>query len=418
MNRKIFSFRPLFHLYLRSSVFICGSTFLFVFALVSPDVVFGVSAVSTPTLVEDGKSLFEKAQKYFREKNYKEAKSILNQLVAKHPMEDYIPKARLLLANLQEDFTVSIAQFQSLATEYNNQPEGEEAQKNLGARYYLADKYSDAAESYKDFIQDHPKSSSMPEIRYWFASSLLAMDKNKEAAEEFKKVFHDAPDSSWAPKSLMGMATAYFKMKNYSEAQKQYLKVLDLYHFYDELNTVYFKLGQAYEAQQKPKEAHAAYQTLVSSYPKSLEVGEAKERLEALEKQHPELPRMVVAEQVSTPTPVVLTPVVPLTSPVAIQAQVKPTPVPETDLTQADDVVSKPFHVQVGVFSKKVYVDKAREGVKKAGYSSYVVAVKAKNMLYPLYKVRIGNFGDKVSAEKLARELTKKLKEHAIVVED
>jgi len=390
---------------------------LTVFITLTPIQIFGETAVSTP--VEDGHTLFEQAQKYFKEKNYKEAKSILNQLVAKHPMEDYIPKARLLLANLQEDFAVSIAQFQSLAAEYTNQPEGEEAQKNLGARYYLADKYSDAAESYKDFIKDHPKSSSMPEVRYWFASSLLAMDQNKEAVEEYKKVFHDSPDSPWAPKSLMGMANAYFKMKNYSEALKQYLKVLDLYHFYDELNTVYFKLGQTYEAQQKPKEAHAAYQTLVSDYPKSLEVGEAKERLEVLEKQHPDLPRMVVAEKVEpTPTTTALTPVVSATSPVIDQAKAEPTPEPEVDSTSVDNAGTKPFHVQVGVFSKKVYVDKARKGIKKAGYSSYVVEVKAKDMPYPLYKVRVGNFEDRVSAEKLARELTKKLKDHAIVVED
>src|ERR1051325_8422086 len=102
--------------------FICG---LIVFLGFSVAVFAGPTPVPTP----DNHPLFEKAQQYFKEKKYKEAKQILNQLVAKaSPLEDYVPKARLLLANLQDDFSISIAQFKSLAAEYNNSPEGEEAQ--------------------------------------------------------------------------------------------------------------------------------------------------------------------------------------------------------------------------------------------------------------------------------------------------
>src|SRR6185295_7738749 len=220
------------------------------------------------------------AQNYFKEKKYKEAKQILNQLVAKaSPMEDYIPKARLLLANLQEDFSVSIAQFQSLATEYSHRPEGEEAQKNLGARFYLADKYSEAAHCYEDFLKDYPKSLYVSEARYWFASSLLALDKNQEAIDHYKQVLEKAPDSPWAPKALLGIGNAYFKLGKFEDAQKQYLRILDQYHYYDELNLVYLKLGETYEQEQKPKEAHAAYTTLIEQYPKSFEVTEARSRL-------------------------------------------------------------------------------------------------------------------------------------------
>lgn len=351
---------------------------------------------------EDAHTLFDKAEDYFKQKRYKEAKQILNQLVAKHPMEDFIPKARLLLANLQEDFTVSTAQFRMLATEYNDRPEGEEAQKNLGARYYLADKYAEAAESYQDFIKEHPKSPAMPEVRYWYSACLSALDKNKEAVEEYKQVLEKSPDSPWAPKALLGMGNAYFKSQNYQEAEKKYLKTLDQYPMYDELNLVYFKLGQTYEIEQKPKEAHAAYRTLLEKYPKSLEVFEAKKRMRELENAHADLPR---TPEEPTPTP--------STAPPVTEVQAEPTPVPVLAAASL-----KPFHVQVGVFSKKAYVDKARQGVRKAGYGSYVLSVKDKGMAYPLYKVRVGNFPDRASAEKLAGELTKKLKEKAIVVED
>ncbi len=366
---------------------------------------------ATPvTTADSGQSLYDKAQKLFQEKNYKQAKDSLNQLVAKYPMGDFIPKARLLLANLQEDFTVSTVQFRELATEYSARPEGEEAQKDLGSRYYLADKYDEAADSYKEFLDHYPKSNSMPEVRYWYASSLLALDKNQEALDEYQKVLNDSPDSPWAPKALLGTGNAYFKMKKYQDAEKRYLKILDQYHFYDEMNLVYLKLGQTYESEQKWKEAHAAYQTLIQQYPQAFEVSEARGRLQELEKEHADLPP---AAEAQAPEPTA--------TPVVVASEPTVTPVPTETAQEAapeTDAISKPFHVQVGVYSKKLYVDKAQKGVRKAGYKPYVVTVKAGDMPYPMYKVRVGDFADKVSAQKFADELTKKLKEKAIVVED
>ncbi len=368
---------------------------------------------ATPVATADaeGQSLFEQAQKLLQEKNYKEAKDTLNQLVAKHPMGDFIPQARLLLANLQEDFDVSVAQFRSLAIEYSDRPEGAEAQKELGARYYLADKYEDAAESYKEFLEDYPKNTSSSEVRYWYASSLLALDDDKDALEQFKKVVDDAPDSPWAPKALMGMGDACFKMKKYGDAENRYLRILDKYHLYDELNLVYLKLGRAYEAEQKWKEAHAAYQTLIQQYPQAFEVSEARGRLQALESQHPDLPHVPEAQAAQEATPTAE----------AVSAAPTATVVPpdaEEEADQGPGSISKPFHVQVGVYSKMYNVEKARKAVKKAGYSSYVVTVQPEGVPYAYYKVRVGSYADRATAEKTAKEIIRKTKERAIVIED
>ncbi|HVZ81747.1 MAG TPA: tetratricopeptide repeat protein [bacterium] len=380
------------------------SLFLMFFALGS------FAAEPTPKPTEDTHSLFEKAQKLFDQKDYQEAKDTLNQLVAKHPMDEYIPRARLLLANLQEDFNVSIAQFKSLAAEYADKPEGEEAQKDLGARYYLADKYEEAAKSYHEFLETYPKSLALPEVHYWYAASLAAMDKNDQAVDEYKKVLDLSKDSAWAPKAFLGMGNAYFKMKKYDDARDQYLRILDRYHLYDELNLVYFRLGQTYEAQQKWREAHAAFQTLIQQYPRSFEVAEARDHLRALESLHADIAHAPEAEE-PTPTPTVVT----------VQAAPVPHPgvTPEPVLSKLpSSLAPKPFHVQVGVYSKKVNADKARQAIHKAGYSSYVVTAKQEGVPYPYYKVRVGNYADRASAEKVAKILAQKTKEKAIVIED
>src|ERR1700722_339997 len=130
----------------------------------------------TPSAVTPSE-LFDKAQALFNEKHYQEARDSLGQLVAKYPTESFVPRARLLLANLEEDFSAATARFQMLAGEYEGSPEGDEAQKDLADRYYLADKYEEAAASYKDYIDQYPKSPDLPEIRYWLAWLYLAPDQ-------------------------------------------------------------------------------------------------------------------------------------------------------------------------------------------------------------------------------------------------
>jgi len=371
---------------------------------------------------DDNRSLFEKGEKFFKEKNYKEAKRALNQVVAKaSPLEDYIPKARLLLANLQDDFTVSIGQFRTLSAEYAKSPTGEEAQRSLGSRYYLADKYEEAIASYREFLEDYPKSLATPEVRYWYASSLMALDKNREALDEFKRVVEKSPDSAWAPKSLLAMATLSLRLGRAEDAQRYLLRILDQYRLYEEMNLVYLKLGQAYEARRMPKEALAAYRTLEQDHPRSFEVTEAKIRRESIERDHPELLGKAAApEALPTPTPVLVARPSPEEepSPTPSEETIVEAPLPTATPVPVEAGVPKPFHVQVGVFSKSANAKKKREELEAAGYKGYTVLVKDPAMPYPLLKVRIGHFEDRAGAEGLARELTRKLKEKVIVVED
>jgi TolA-binding protein len=380
-----------------------------------------LSSVITPVSGET-KVLFEKAKTLFDEKNYKECKEILTPLVAQHPMDDFIPQARLLLAKVQEDFELSAAQLKEVAEEYDDKPEGIEAQKELGDRYYLADKYDDAIDAYAEYIDRYEKSPMAVEVHYWLACSYSAADKNKEAIEEYKKVMDKGEKTTWAPKALLGMGNAYFKMKKYSDAENQYLRVLDKYATYEELNLVYLKLGETYELEKKWKQAYAAYQTLVFHFPKAMEVDEAQTRMAELAKSQKEvepfvtvLPTPVFTAVVAVTPSVVSTPGVEAASTITA---VQPTPEEAEQEVTADQPVLKstPFHVQVGVYTLKANVLKAQKAIQKAGYQSYVVMIKRDT--YTVYKVRVGHFVSRSAALKIASVLSKKTKEKAIVIEE
>jgi TolA-binding protein len=384
-----------------------------------------LSSVITP-VSGDTKALFEKAKSLFDEKNYKECKDILGPLVAEHPMDDFIPQARLLLAKVQEDFDVSVAQLREVAEQYDDRPEGMDAQKELGDRFYLADRYEDAADAYQEYLERYEKSPMAVEVQYWLACSCSAAGKDKESIEEYKKVVDKGEKTTWAPKALLGMGNAYFKIEKFSDAENQYLRILDKYAAYDELNLVYLKLGETYELEKKWKQAYAAYQTLVSSFPKAMEVAEAQTRMTELAKTQKEVQPFVtalpaptvtataastpMAEAVITATvvPETVTPTITATEPVTEEAEQEVADQPVLKLT--------PFHVQVGVYTKKINVVKAERAIQKAGYKYYLVTIKRD--AYTVYKVRVGNFANRSTARKIARFLEKKTKEKAIVIEE
>jgi TolA-binding protein len=374
---------------------------------------------ATATPAPEARALFEKAQKSFQEKHYKDARNSLLELVGKFPVEDVIPKSKVLLAELEEDFETSLTQLKALAKEYNRRPEGKAALQDLAQRYYLADRYDEAAGAYRDFLKRYPNAKEEPEIRYWLGSSLLASDHTGEAVSEFDKGIQADREGPWAPKSYLALGGAFLKQRKYANAQKQFLKILDQYPRYGEMNQVFLKMGRTYEALGQTKEAHAAYKTLVEKFPRAIEVPEAQERIAVLEKDHPELsnrPHEVLWNQPEAlPT---ITPV-PVSTPKMTMAPPAPTMVPA--------VVPKPlvnpcpktsYRVQVGVYTVRRFAEKTVRELKKAGYDPALLTVRGHGATDPTYKVRVGHYVDKDQARRAAEVIKRRVKLPTLVVEE
>jgi TolA-binding protein len=424
-------------LFLSALLITLTTTVIFADPAPTPD---PLDAVITPVTGET-KELFEKAKKYFADKDYKDCKDVLGPLVAEHPMDSFIPQAKLMLAKVQDDFEISIAQLREVAEQYDDKPEGMQAQKELADRFYLADKYEDAADAYHEFLDKYEKDPMAVEVHYWLGSSYLAGDQTEKAIKEYEKVLDKGKQTNWAPKALLGMGNACFRAQKFSDAENRYLRILDQYALYDELNLVYLKLGETYEMEKKWKQAFAAYQTLVARFPKAIEVSEAQTRISELSKIHPELlasytalptPIMVsvtpTATEIQTPTatisaesiaPVMATPTAIATAePTRVVEAATPEEVEQEETVDQPVLKSTPFHVQVGVYSKQANLLLTEKGLRKAGYKYYVITAKAADGTYVLYKLRTGHFATRTAAQKLANRLAKRIKEKAIVVED
>jgi outer membrane protein assembly factor BamD len=78
--------------------------------------------------------LFQQAQKALKQSNYAEARSLLDTLINAYPDSDYVPRAKLSIADSwysQRAFKQAKLEYQDFVTFFPNRPEVAEAQRRI-----------------------------------------------------------------------------------------------------------------------------------------------------------------------------------------------------------------------------------------------------------------------------------------------
>ena len=79
-------------------------------------------------------ALFEQAQKAFSESNFVEARTLLRALIDSHPDSDFVPRAKLLIADSwysERAFKQAELEYQDFITFFPNRPEVAEARRRV-----------------------------------------------------------------------------------------------------------------------------------------------------------------------------------------------------------------------------------------------------------------------------------------------
>lgn len=79
--------------------------------------------------------LFQQAQRALKQSNYAEGRSLLKTLINTYPDSDYVPRAKLSIANSwysQHAFKQAKLEYQDVITFFPNRPEATEAQRRMG----------------------------------------------------------------------------------------------------------------------------------------------------------------------------------------------------------------------------------------------------------------------------------------------
>jgi len=88
------------------------------------------------TVHHSDRLLFQQAQKALKQSNYAEARSLLETLINRYPDSDYVPRAKLFIADSwyhQHAYKQAKLEYQDIITFFPNRPERAQAQGRINS---------------------------------------------------------------------------------------------------------------------------------------------------------------------------------------------------------------------------------------------------------------------------------------------
>lgn len=187
-----------------------------------------------------------------------------------------------------------------------------DSEERVMALFLMADanynrkEYAEAKMDYQRFVELYPAHEHVDRAQFFKAMSdfkvtdLASRDQlaTRNALEAFDRLIISYPNSSYREKAIqkknecLGMLARnlfeigkyYFDSGVYQSAIKRLQAMLDLYPEQPYYDQAVFFIGESYNREQNFKMAAKAYNYLLEHYPKSLLVKDSRQRLKALPK--------------------------------------------------------------------------------------------------------------------------------------
>ncbi|HEX3154087.1 MAG TPA: outer membrane protein assembly factor BamD, partial [Candidatus Angelobacter sp.] len=239
------------------------------------------------------KTLFDRSMDSMKKAHYQEARTLLETLINTYPDSEYIARAKLAVGDswYQEGGTAAWqqaeAEYKDFQTFFPNLPEASEAQLKIASMHYREMEKPDrdyteaqrASDEYKQLIQQYPDSPLVPQA--------------KQKLREVQEILAERQ---------FRIAHFYYLRDNLAASQARLQSLTESYPLYSNADEALFELGELYEKEaaslkkqqrlpeaqreklvaQFEKKAIEAYSKIITRYPATDRVGDAKKRLEAL----------------------------------------------------------------------------------------------------------------------------------------
>jgi outer membrane protein assembly factor BamD len=252
------------------------------------------------------KGLFDRAMDSMKHGRYQESRTLLDTLINTYPDSEYIARAKLALGDAwyaeggKAAWQEAEAQYKDFQTFFPNLPEASEAQLKIATMHYRQMEKPDrdfaeaarAADEYRALIQQYPDSPLVP-----------------QAKQKLREVHEILAERQYR------IAHFYYLRDNLAASQARLESLIESYPLYSQVDEALFELGQLYEKEaiamrkqkipdaqreklvaQFEKKAIDAYSKIITRYPATDRVGDAKSRLKALNAPIPEPTAEALAE--------------------------------------------------------------------------------------------------------------------------
>jgi outer membrane protein assembly factor BamD len=253
------------------------------------------------------KSLFDRSMDSMKKAHYQEARTLLETLINTYPDSEYIARAKLALGDAwyneggKAAWQQAESEYKDFQTFFPNLPEASEAQLKIASMHYREMEKPDrdyteaqrAADEYKQLIQQYPDSPLVPQA--------------KQKLREVQEILGERQ---------YRIAHFYYLRENLAASQARLQSLTESYPLYSQSDEALFELGNIYEKEaaslkkqqrlpeaqreklvaQFEKKAIEAYSRIITRYPATDRVDDAKRRLEALKAPIPEPTAEALAE--------------------------------------------------------------------------------------------------------------------------
>ena len=238
------------------------------------------------------KTLFDRSMDSMKKAHYQEARTLLETLINTYPDSEYIARAKLALGDAwyneggKAAWQQAESEYKDFQTFFPNLPEASEAQLKIASMHYREMEKPDrdyteaqrAADEYKQLIQQYPDSPLVPQAKqklrevqeilaerqyriahfYYLRDNLAASQARLQSLTESYPLYSGSDEALYELASLYEREAANMKRQKIPEAQRE-------------------KLVAQFE-----KKAIEAYSRIITRYPATDRVGDAKRRLVAL----------------------------------------------------------------------------------------------------------------------------------------
>jgi outer membrane protein assembly factor BamD len=252
------------------------------------------------------KTLFDRSMDSMKKARYQEARTLLETLINTYPDSEYIARAKLALGDAwyneggKAAWQQAESEYKDFQTFFPNLPEASEAQLKIASMHYREMEKPDrdyseaqrAADEYKQLIQQYPDSPLVPQA--------------KQKLREVQEILGERQ---------YRIAHFYYLRDNLAASQARLQSLTESYPLYSQSDEALFELGNIYEREaaglrkqkmpeaqkeklvaQYEKKAIDAYSRIITRYPATDRVGDAKRRLEALKAPIPQPTAEALAE--------------------------------------------------------------------------------------------------------------------------
>jgi outer membrane protein assembly factor BamD len=252
------------------------------------------------------KTLFDRSMESMKKARYQEARTLLETLINTYPDSEYIARAKLALGDAwyneggKAAWQQAESEYKDFQTFFPNLPEASEAQLKIASMHYRQMEKPDrdyaeaqrAADEYKQMIQQYPDSPLVPQA--------------KQKLREVQEILAERQ---------YRIAHFYYLRDNLAASQARLQSLTESYPLYSGADEALYELGMLYEREaasmkkqriaeaqreklvaQFEKKAIDAYSKIITRYPATDRVGDAKRRLAALKAPIPEPTAEALAE--------------------------------------------------------------------------------------------------------------------------